>query len=564
VAIAAVPEGLPLLAGVAEAAVAQRLAGRNALVRRLSAVEALGRVDVVCSDKTGTLTCGRLAVTVVDDLRVEAEVSTNMLPSACQVLLAAAFASPEPDHPDALAHATDAAVLHAAAQAGLTDALSAPRRSEAPFDPVRSLHATELSDRLCVKGATEVLAPRCTQVRAADGSREPLDSDGRASLEARAETLAGRGLRVLMVAEGPSASDVEDPQGLTALGFVGISDPVRAGARDAVARCQAAGIRVIMLTGDHQATARAIAAQAGIPLHNGAMMTGEELGELDDVALARRLEDVSVIARITPIDKVRIVESLQRAGGTVAMTGDGVNDAPALRLADVGVAMGAGGTEVARQAADLVLADDEFGTLTDALLEGRSLWHNLHEALGLLLGGNLGEMGLMAGVALLGRGAVLGTRQILVVNLLTDVLPAVAVAVQPPREPELALIERRGDDAFDSQLLGAVLRRGAATAAPALVAVLAAQALGAPAATVGYSSVILTQLAQTLQMGRVQDRLNRSVAGAIAGSVALLGITVGVAPVRNFLGLAAPTQTALALVAGTAPAAMATARALDT
>jgi magnesium-transporting ATPase (P-type) len=311
-----------------------------------------------------------------------------------------------------------------------------------------------------------------------------------------------------------------------------------------------------MLTGDHPATAQAIAAQVGLRNGPESMLTGEELGELEDAELSARLERVRVIARITPVDKLRIVESLQRAGHTVAMTGDGVNDAPALRLADVGVAMGAGGTEVARQAADLVLADDRFGTLTDALLEGRSLWHNLHAALGLLLGGNLGEMGLIAGATMLGRGAVLGTRQILAVNLLTDVLPAVAVAVQPPRQQELRLVERRGDEAFDSELIRAVLARGAATAVPALAAVLAAGALGAPASTVAFGSIIVTQLAQTLQMGHAQGTLSASVGGAIAGSCGLVAGAVGIPPVRRFLGLAAPTPVTLALVAATGPAAV--------
>jgi magnesium-transporting ATPase (P-type) len=262
-----------------------------------------------------------------------------------------------------------------------------------------------------------------------------------------------------------------------------------------------------------------------------------------------------VLARITPIDKLRIVEALQRAGHTVAMTGDGVNDAPALRLADVGVAMGAGGTEVARQAADLILADDRFDTLTEALLEGRSLWENLHSALGLLLGGNLGEMILMAGAAVVGRGAVLGTRQILAVNLVTDVLPAVAIAVQPPRQSDLERVTKERDGSFDRRLVRDILRRGTATAVPALGAVLAASAIGASATTVGFASIIVTQLAQTLQAGYSQNQLSPSVIAAIGGSGGLVAGTLALPPLRRFLGLAPPTPVSVALILASAPAA---------
>jgi len=532
-----------------------------ALVRRLSSVEALGRVDVACCDKTGTLTRGKLAVTVLDDLRDAHPFSADAGATARGVLLAAALASPAPDALDALAHPTDGAVLAAASDAGLEQELRVARRDEAPFDPVRSLHATALADRVCIKGAAEVLTPRCT--RALTGrSPAPLDDGGRAALLARAESLASRGLRVLMVAEGPPDVPVEDPQGLTALGFVGISDPLRAGVSEAVRRCGAAGVRVVMLTGDHAATARAIAADAGLPLGDGAVLTGEEVAEIDNGELTERLELASVVARITPIDKLRIVECLQGAGHTVAMTGDGVNDAPALRLADVGVAMGAAGTEVARHAADLVLADDRFETLTEALIEGRSLWANLHGALGLLLGGNLGEVGLMTGAALFGRGAVLGPRQILAINLVTDVLPAVAVAAQPPRERDLRQLSREQRDAFDEQLIAEILRRGIATAVPALAATLAAVGIGAQASTVAFGSIIVTQLAQTLQAGRSENQLSRPVLAAIGGSGGILALCLGLSPLRRFLALPAPTPASLALIAGSAPSAALIANAL--
>src|SRR5205085_10204650 len=403
-AIAALPEGLPLLAGTAQAAVARRLMRRHALVHRLSAVEALGRVDVACADKTGTLTVGQLAVHLVADLDDEATLPALLPAKLQQVLLTAAFASPHPDAADVAAHPTDLAVAEAARAAGLVEELRAERTVESPFEPTQSFHAAVVRGRLCIKGAPEVLLSRCTRVRRGD-DEQPLDETLRQALQARAQHLAERGLRVLMVADGPTEGSVDDPQELAALGFVGISDPLRPGVPAAIRRCHDAGIRVIMLTGDHPATARAIAREAGLladeaeggrrktdvdssPLPTsdfrlstsasvGAVLTATEITELEESELDQRLEGATVIARATPLDKLRIVESLQRRGHTVAMTGDGVNDAPALRLADVGVAMGRGGTEVARQAADVVLADDDFATLVEALVEGRSFWRNI-------------------------------------------------------------------------------------------------------------------------------------------------------------------------------------------
>src|SRR5205085_11470426 len=217
VAVAAVPEGLPLLAGVSEAAVARRLDTRSALVRRLTAVEALGRVDVVCSDKTGTLTRGKLELTAIDDLQTTIDISSELPGRAASVLLAAGLASPPPDSPDALAHPTDGAVLAAAQRAGLESQLVAPRSGEAPFDPVRSLHATAVSGRVLVKGAAEAVAPRCDRIAVPDGSARSLDENGRRALLERAESLSADGLRVLMVADGDAKTPVEDPRKLTAL-----------------------------------------------------------------------------------------------------------------------------------------------------------------------------------------------------------------------------------------------------------------------------------------------------------------------------------------------------------
>lgn len=561
VAVAAVPEGLPLLASMGEAAVARRLGKRQALVRRLGAVEALGRVDVACTDKTGTLTEGKLTLTHVADLDREARIdqggARKLPPELRNVLLAAALASPHPEAPDANVQSTDAAVVAGAQAAGLREDLNAERTAELPFDPVRAFHVTHVGERAYVKGAPEVLLPRCRFVRQA-GMDTVLDEVSCLALQDRAEGLAERGLRVLMITEGSSGDGlVEDPRGLVALGFVGISDPLRPGVSVAVERCHAAGIRVIMLTGDSATTARAIAAEANILTLDGEVLTGSDIAELHNSDLLRRLEKAVVVARVTPLDKLRIVESLQGGGHTVAMTGDGVNDAPALRLADVGVAMGRGGTEVARQAADMVLADDDFSTLVEALVEGRSFWRNIRRALGLLLGGNLGELGLFVGASVLGLGAPLVARQILAVNMITDALPALSVVLQKPENPDLSALAREGESALDRPLRNDVLRRGLSTALPALGAFAALLPFGLPQAqTVAFASIVTTQLAQTLMAGRVEGGLTRPVLSAVGGSAAMLALVLTVPVLRGALLLAAPTPLSWGLIALSAPAAL--------
>jgi magnesium-transporting ATPase (P-type) len=479
------------------------------------------------------------------------------------VLLTAALASPHPEAVDAAAHPTDIAVRHAAEAAGLGGELRQVHRAEASFEPERPYHAVVVGNRLCLKGAPEEVCPRCARVDRG-GEDEPLDEGGRQALLGTARQFAEQGLRVLMVADGPPETPVGDPQGLRALGFVGISDPLRPTVPAAVQRCQAAGVRVIMITGDHPATARAIARDAGLLNGTGDVLTGTELAELDDQELDRRLERATVIARATPLDKVRIVEGLRRRGHTVAMTGDGVNDGPALRLADVGVAMGRGGTEVARQAADVVLADDDFATLVEALVEGRGFWQNMRRALGLLLGGNAGELGLIVGASVLGFKSPLNTRQILVVNLITDALPALSVALQQPEHRNLAGLAREGASALDASLRRDVLRRGAATAGPALTAFLLARRSGSEtqAASVAFGTVVATQLAQTLDAGWAEGNLHKSVLGAVAASAGFLASTLTVRPLRDALGLGLPTPAGWTLIGTGAAAAVALSRIL--
>ncbi|HEV2404682.1 MAG TPA: cation-transporting P-type ATPase, partial [Ktedonobacterales bacterium] len=558
VALAAVPEGLPLLAGVSEAVTARRLANRSALVRRVSAVEALGRVDVVCTDKTGTITEGRLTVRLLATAERDAKTPGALSKAMREVLLTAALACPHPDNGAAGAHPTDVAVVRAAEEAGMGASLRVQRFAEASFDPVRAFQADIANGALCVKGAPEAIAARCVFVRRR-GADRPLDDEQRSILLERARTLAARGLRVLMVARGEPAQNVEDPRDLTALGFIGIADPLKPGVIQTVRRCQEAGVRVVMLTGDHPATARAIAEEAGLLGTGREVLTGADLAELQNGELDARIERAAVIARATPLDKLRIIESLRRGGHTVAMTGDGVNDAPALRLADVGVAMGRGGTEVARQTADVVLSDDNFATLVDTFVEGRSFWRNIRRSMSLLLGGNLGELGLVVGATALAAEAPLTVSQILAVNLITDVLPSLSVALQRPEHNNLAGLAREGTTALDTALRRDVLRRGLLTAGPSLAAYLIALRSGTlgQARGVAFGSIIATQLAQTLDAGWAEGSLTPSVLTAVAGSASVLLAALTVPPIRDFLTLGTPTLLGWGLIGGGALLAMA-------
>jgi calcium-translocating P-type ATPase len=564
-ALSAIPEGLPLLAGVGQAGVARRLSARRAVVRRVAAIEALGRVDVVCTDKTGTLTEGRLVLRVLADADQEVGLPAPHPAHLRDLLLAAALASPHPDAPAGTTHPTDFSIIRAALEAGLGDEARAPRTTVVPFDSTRAFYAVLLPGRLCVKGAPERLVHRCTRLRRAGGD-VPLDPAGRQALLERADRLAEGGLRVLLVTEGPPEARPQDPQELTALGFVGISDPLRPTVRGAVQRCRAAGIRVI-LTGDHPSTARAIAGEAGLlaPGHD-AVLRAEDLADLPAEELDRRLEGVAVVARATPLDKLRIIEGLQRRGHVVAMTGDGVNDAPSLRLADVGVAMGRSGTEVARQASDVVLTDDDFATLVEALVEGRGFWRNMRNALALLLGGNVGEVGLGVGASLMGFGSPLNAAQILVVNMITDALPSLAVVLQRPHHRNLAGLSREGLSALDKGLRRDVLRRGIATGLPSLAAFLLMHGMGrqVEAGSVAFASVVATQLAQTLEVGRVEGTLSPQVLGAVAGSLAVLFGTLTIPPVRNVLGLQTPSPIGWGAITAASVSAVLISRAIST
>jgi len=422
-AVAAIPEALPAVVTVLLALGARRLVTVNALVRRLPSVETLGSVSVICSDKTGTLTLNRMQLREQRSWHTEADANTNVF---WQALVLCNDAVPAAD--GWLGDPTETALLQAAAEAGLDVAalqLASPRRHEWPFDAERkrmsTLHQAGAGWVAYVKGAPESLLPRCA------AGAEAL---------ATAQAWAAQGLRVLAVARKQGKAEVVAvaadafEQDLTLLGLVGLIDPPRPEARAAVAECLGAGIRPVMITGDHPATALAIARDLGLDA-SGGVLSGAELARLDEAGLAAAVQRVSVYARMDPAQKIRIVQALQAAGQYVAMTGDGVNDAPALRSADIGVAMGRGGTDVAREASALVLLDDNFATIVGAVREGRRIFDNIRKFIRYALTGNSGEIWLLFLAPLLGLPIPLLPIHILWVNLVTDGLPGLALATEP-------------------------------------------------------------------------------------------------------------------------------------
>jgi cation-transporting P-type ATPase I len=443
-AVAAVPEGLTVLATLSQLAAARRLSELGALVRDPRALEALGRVDVLCADKTGTLTEGRIRLSRVSDGTRDGDLD-HLDDDLCRVLAIARRASPERRHGEKLPHMTDQALVDGARRAEVASEFGLRgwhRLEDLPFEPSRgyyaALSAHEGGRLLSVKGAPEALLPACTH-RLEGGQRAALSDDDRHGLLREGIRLARQGLRVLAVAErdanGEDRLEPHDVSGLTFCGFVGLSDPVHPSAREAMERVRRAGVRPIMLTGDHPSTANAIAAELGL-LGNNGVITGPELDELDDDALAEKLPEISVCARTTPAHKVRIIRALQARGRVVAMTGDGANDSPAIQLADAGIAIGSHAAAAAREAADLVVTDARIETIVDAILEGRALWPAVRDAVSVLVGGNLGEIAFTLAGGVVTGSSPLNARQLLLVNLITDTLPALALALKPPRRKD--------------------------------------------------------------------------------------------------------------------------------
>jgi len=443
-AVAAIPEALPAVVTISLAFGARVMSRRQALIRRLPAVETLGSVTTICSDKTGTLTENRMRVDALfaDGTRAAAlpDTAGAALPWS---LLGRAMALNNDVHPKpggAAGDPTEVPLYAAARVAGYekeTLERELPRLDELPFDAQRKCMTTLHRDRegitVFVKGAPEEVLARCVSRLTAHGSAEL----GAAELLAAAEALAAEGYRVLAFATRslPGANEPPDPRSvereLGFLGLVGLIDPPRAEAQAAVTLCRSAGITPVMITGDHPGTARAIALRVGIAQPTDSVLTGRELGQLPDEALQARLAHTRVFARVSPEQKIRIVQNLQARGEFVAMTGDGVNDAPALKRAEIGIAMGRKGTDVAREAADMVLLDDNFATIVAAVAEGRRIFDNIRKFVKYTMTSNAGEIWTLFLAPFLGLPLPLLPIHILWINLVTDGLPGLALTAEP-------------------------------------------------------------------------------------------------------------------------------------
>jgi len=467
-AVAVVPEALPAVVTISLALGVQRMVKRHVLVRHLPAVETLGSVSVICSDKTGTLTKDEMTVRALHAAGRTWEATGAGYAPEGPFLLEGREAAP----PEALlellraavlasdAHLvqggegeegedgagwriqgdpTEGALIVAAAKAGLYKRQldeRHPRVAEIPFTSeskrMTTLHETPEGITAFAKGAPEVILASCSR-RLGEAGEEPLDEAGREAILAEAQRMAASALRVLAVARKRAAGPEDAESGLTFLGLAGMIDPPRPEAKEAIRICGRAGVKPLMITGDHPVTAQAIARELGV-LRGGRAVTGAELDRLDDAGFAREVEAIEVYARVSPAHKLRVVAALQERGHSVAMTGDGVNDAPALKQADIGIAMGVTGTDVTREAADMTLTDDNFASIVAAVEEGRAVFDNIKKYLMFLLSSNIGELGLMAGASLAGLPLPLSAVQILYVNLATDGLPALALAVDPPED----------------------------------------------------------------------------------------------------------------------------------
>jgi Ca2+-transporting ATPase len=566
-AVAAVPEGLPAVATTTLALGVQRMVERRMVVRRLGAIEGLGATTVICADKTGTLTENRMKVAAwwVGHARSK----DHVLERAAALAVLCNEAEVDEQGEPARGSATEVALLVAARHLGV-DCRSL--RSRLPLLRVQprmdlahwmaTVHDQGPGRRLvAVKGAPEQVLARAKYVFDGGEPRLLTEEDRRAIVGANGH-LARRGLRVL----GLAFKEVEPEwelsyEGLVWVGLVGLVDPVRAGVRDAIAACRAAGIRTVILTGDQAATAAAVSRELDLVRQGEVrVLEATELARMDERELREAVRQAHVFARVSPAHKYQIVRALQAGGEVVAMTGDGVNDAAALKAADVGVAMGAAGTDVAREVADVVLLDDDFRSVVGAVEQGRTIQRNIGKSLRFLLGSNFSEILVTLGGLALALGRPLSPIQFLWLNLVSDVLPALALALEPP-EPDV--MDRPPRDPAKPLLGGRTLASLAGDAALMSAGTLGAHALalargrtGAAATTVAFSTLTTTQLLYALssrsesRSGFTRLGSNPLLTGVVAGSLGLQVLSVALPPLRRLLGTAPLGAPDWALVLG--------------
>lgn len=577
-AVAAIPEGLPATVTVVLAMGVMRMSRKNAIIRRLPAVETLGSATVICSDKTGTLTQNKMTVVRAMAPLGEGEVESfkhqpdwMMLVTAAVLCNDGQLGSNKEGETVWLGDPTETALLAFGQQLGFERPLlerQFPRVDEIPFDSDRKLMTTVHRDgkalRAYTKGAVDELLPRCTHIQ--EKERRPLTEAERERILQRAAEMSEDAIRVLAFATGEleTTQDAEKgaayEQGLTFLGMTGMVDPIRPEAKDAVERCLRAGIKPVMITGDHQVTAAAIARELGIMQPGDTVLSGAELEAMDDEQLYGVVQRIAVYARVSPEHKLRIVKAWQRHGDVVAMTGDGVNDAPALKRADIGIAMGITGTEVSKEAAAMILADDNYATIVTAVEEGRTIYANILKVIQFLLGANIGEILVIFLATILNWDSPLLPVHLLWVNLVTDSLPALALGVdpampdvmdKPPQDPKAPL--------FSPSLVYRIAYSGVMIAALTLAAFL----LGQPhthldtARTMAFATLAFAQMVHTfnvrsdnLSIFRIGLGTNRTLLLAMLGSIALQVLVMCVPFLRGAFKLAVLSPAQWGMVAG--------------
>lgn len=549
-AVSAIPEGLPAIVTIVLSIGVQRMVKKNALIRRLPAVETLGSASIICSDKTGTLTQNRMTLVkgyadggeVADITDSNDDTVKKLL--MCGTLCCDGSVIFEGDKEQHIGDPTETAIVYAAHRNGMAkEELNNlyPRLAEIPFDSDRKLMTTvnRIDDKniVIVKGAFDMMAPKCIKgdIEKARGITEALSKDA---------------LRVLAIAykeiddvtAEPKAEDLES--GLTFLGLVGMIDPPREEAKAAVAVCRKAGIKPVMITGDHIVTATAIAKQLGIFMEGDLAITGAELDNMTDSELDSKVKSISVYARVSPENKIRIVKAWQRKGQVVSMTGDGVNDAPALKAADIGCAMGITGTDVAKGAADMTLTDDNFATIVDAVREGRGIYANIKKVVGFLLGTNIGEVITVFVAMLLWHKTPLLSMQLLWINLVTDSLPAIALGMEAVEADVMDKKPKPKNEGIFAHGLGVrIVLQGAMFALLTLVAFKLGEGVSLAAGqTMAFMVLALSQTVQAYNM-RSEHSLfkigpfgNKKLNLAVLASVVLV-LLVLFTPLRIAFGL---------------------------
>lgn len=512
--VAAIPEGLTAVITISLGLAVSRMLKKNALIRRLHSVETLGCADVICSDKTGTLTENKMTVTEVFLPEGKKIPLGGAYPSALSepLLLCATLCnnSEKNGHGGVSGEPTEAALLEMVLTHGSgteKKAATFTRTAEIPFDSARKLMSVGVKDKagrgfVFVKGAPDVLLPLCTDYLYGNEHRR-LSPEVLSGCKAALSEMAAGALRVLALGYKDYSGGKIIESGFTLLGFCGMLDPPRRGAAESVLKCKRAGIRTVMITGDHPETALAIAKKLRIARSASDVRTGAQLDLLSPAEFEHACEHCSVFARVTPAHKLRIVRALKKRGHIVAMTGDGVNDAPAVKEADIGVAMGKNGTDVTREAGGIVLLDDDFSTLVSAVEEGRIIYQNIRKFIRYLLSCNIGEVVTMFFGMLMGMPVILLPIQILMVNLVTDGIPAIALSFDPPQDDVMEMRPRgREESVFSGGLASTIIIRGLLLGISVLAAftvVLGSAQSVEHARTAAFVTLVFTQLVHVFE-----------------------------------------------------------------